>query len=419
MNTDSDIAAHDYLAEGDEGAVRYGLPASMRSLSWDAPAELAGIGTKGLLVGAVGIVGLAVGFFLDSDQFFRSYLVSFVYWLSIALGCLAISMVHHLSRGAWGLVIRRVLEAGARTIPFFFLLGLPLLLGLDVLYPWSRPDVVAADELLQAKAGYLNDFGFILRYVIYFAVWTALAWVLSRISLKQDETANPYLARKMQLIAAPGLPLYFLAATFASFDWLMSLDPHWYSTIYGVWFAAGHGLGGLALVILMALFLLRREPMRQVLAARHFHDWGKLLLAFVMLWAYFAFSQFLIIWSANIPSETSFYVERTEHGWQWVALALIVGHFALPFLLLLSRDLKRKAPRLAGVAILILVMRWVDIYWQAAPLFGRETILPHWLDLAGMLAIGGLWVWLFTRQFASRSILPINAPNLEEAIGDE
>jgi len=393
--------------------------ADFRERSWEAPADLSGIRSKALVVGGAGLALTAVGFFVDREQFFLSYLVALTFWLSIALGCFAISMLHHLSRGAWGLVARRVLEAGARTVPVFLLLFLPLLAGLDVLYPWARPEVVAADEILRNKQAYLNTGGFIFRLVVYFAIWSAFAWVLSRMSRKQDETGDPSLARRMQVLSAPGLGLFALAATFASFDWLMSLDPHWYSTIYGVWFVGGQGLAGFAFLILIALFLSRRPPMAGVLAGRHFHDWGKLMLAFVMLWAYFAFSQFLIIWSANLPSETSFYIARTRGGWQWVALVLIVGHFALPFLLLLSRDLKRDARRLAWVATLVLAMRWVDLYWQAAPLFHPESLLPHWLDATAVLGLGGLWVFLFTRQLASRPLLPVNAPNLEEALGDE
>lgn len=393
--------------------------ATFRTESWLAPEGLDRVQSRALLAGGGGIAVCALGFFTgDRGQFFQSYLTAYLFWLSIALGCLAVSMLHHLSRGAWGLVGRRVLEAAARTLPALFLLFTPLLFGLGELYPWARPEAVAADELLQHQQPYLNVGFFVGRWILYFALWAGFAWLLSRLSKRQDETADPRLARRMQVISAPGLALYALAATFASFDWLMSLEPHWFSTIYGVYFLGGQGLGAFAFLILAALFLAEREPMDRVLARRHFHDYGKLMLAFVMLWAYFAFSQFLIIWSANLPSEISFYLHRSRHGWQWIALALILGHFAFPFVLLLSRDLKRRARRLAAVALLVLVMRWVDLYWQVAPTFHPEGFLPHWLDAGAMLAVGGLWLALFVRELKRRPLLPVNAPQLEEAIGE-
>lgn len=393
---------------------------SWRTASWLAPEAVDRVGRRAWGVAAVGVVLTALGYFAaGSGQFFQSYLTAYIYWLGLALGCLGVAMIHHLSGGAWGLVVRRVLEAASRTLPVMLLLFLPLLAGLSQLYSWARPEAVAADELLQHKQPYLNPDFFTGRAVAYFALWIALAWVLSRLSARQDETGDPKLARRMRAVAAPGLVLFALAVTFAAFDWLMSLDPHWYSTIYGVYFLGGFGLTAFAFLAVVGLFLSRREPMSRAFGRRHFHDYGKLMLAFVMLWAYFAFSQFLIIWSGNLPEEIGYYLERTRYGWQVVALALIVAHFALPFVLLLSRDLKRQARRLIWVALLVLAMRWVDIYWQIGPVFHAERIAPHWLDLATMLALGGIWVALFARKLKRRPLLPINAPDLEEALGDE
>ncbi len=298
------------------------------------------------------------------------------------------------------------------------ILFVPILFGLGDLYPWARPAEVAASELLQHKAPYLNRTFFIIRLVLYFAIWCWMALSLSRLSKRQDETNDPSLARRMQVISAPGLVIFALTITFAIFDWLMSLDPEWFSTIYGVWFLGGMGLATFAFLIVMATYLVRREPMSQALAPRHFHDYGKLMFAFTLLWAYFSFSQFLIIWSANLPEEIVFYLHRSRHGWQWMSLLLVIGHFALPFVLLLSRNLKRTPPKLVKIALLILVMRWVDFYWQAAPTFHPETLLPHWLDVAAMAGIGGIWFGLFVRELRSRSLLPLNAPNLEEALGE-
>ena len=396
-----------------------GLAAPWRERSWEPPEALGRFARRAFAVGGIGAALSGLGFAVDPSQFFAAYLVAYLFWLSIALGGFAVSMIHHLTGGAWGLPVRRVLEAASRTLPYLALLFLPLLAGLADLYPWARPEAVAADVLLRHKAPYLNLPFFLARAALYFALWGGFAWLLSRLSRRQDALGDPRLARRMQLLAAPGLGLYCLAATFASFDWLMALDPHWYSTIYGVYFVGGHGLSGFAFLILAALALSRCEPLAGALARRHFHDWGKLMLAFVMLWAYFGFSQFLIIWSANLPSEIGFYLERTRHGWQWAALALVVGHFALPFALLLSRDLKRHARRLAVVAGVVLAMRWVDLYWQAAPALHPERVAPHYLDAIAMVAVGGLWLGLFARELGSRPLLPLGAPGLEEALGDE
>ena len=370
---------------------------------------------RALVAAAVGAVGCIVGALLDWPQLLRAYLVGWLFWLGIALGCLALSMINHLSRGAWGVVVRRVMEAAARTLPLLAVLALPILLGLDHLYEWLHPH--AGDAVLEHKAPYLNLPFFLVRFALYFALWYGLALVLSRLSWRQDETGDPGLARRMQLIAAPGLAAYCLAATFASIDWLMSLQPHWYSTIYGVYFMGGQALSGLAFVITAGYLLARRPPMDRVLAPRHFHDWGKLFLAFVMLWAYFSFSQFLIIWSGNLPEETTWYVTRLEHGWGWIALALVLFHFALPFVLLLSRDLKRHARLLAGVAGSMLVMRFVDLYWQVEPAFHEGAFSFSWMYLVTPVAIGGLWLWWFLRELAKRPLLPINDPDLAEAVG--
>ena len=381
-----------------------------------APAAVDRIQRLGLIVGVIGAVLCAIGFFVSPEYFFRSWLVGWVYWMGVTLGCFAIFMLHQLTRGAWGLVVRRVMEAASRTLPWLLLLALPILLGMKSLYIWARPEVVAADELLQAKEPYLNVPFFLVRLAIYFAIWGGFAFVLNRMSLKQDTSDDPGLTRRMQLTAAFGLAAYCLAVTFASVDWLMSLDPHWFSTIYGVYLMGSQGLAALAFIITFALFLSRREPMAGVIQPRHFHDWGKLFLAFVMLWAYFSFSQFLIIWSGNLPEEIEWYLHRLHGGWGLVALLLVVFHFALPFVLLLSRDFKRSGRLLAGVAVLMLVMRWVDLLWQVEPSFEEHHVVHYWLYLAAPAAIGGFWLFLFVRELKKRPILPVNDPYLPEAI---
>ncbi len=389
----------------------------LKSRSWAAPDSVRALGNRSLLVGGVGLALLAVGFFVNRAQFFQAYLTAWIYILLLGLGCLGILMLHHMTRGAWGLVVRRQLEAGARTLPTIGLLFLPILFGMNELYSWMRPEM-AAKEVVHHKIGYLNQPFFIARYVLYFLIWSFLAWQLSRLSRQQDQNADPALTRRMQVYAAPGLLIFALSVSFASFDWMMSLDPEWWSTIYGIYFIGCAGLAGFAFLNVSALWLSRQAPLNEVLAPRHFHDYGKLMLAFTMLWAYFSFSQFLIIWSGNLPEEITFYLHRNTPGWQFLTLVLPVLHFALPFVLLLSRNLKRDAPRLAKVAAFILVMRFVDLYWQIAPNFNRDSMMPHWQYFAGIVGLGGVWLGLFARELASRPILPVNAPDIEEAIGD-
>jgi hypothetical protein len=298
------------------------------------------------------------------------------------------------------------------------LLFAPVLAGMSHLYPWARP-AAAADELLQHKTLYLNPFGFTIRSIFYLAVWSFIAALLARFSRQHDRSGEAGLLLRMRTLAAPGLGIYCLLATFASVDWLMSLDPHWYSSLFGVYFIVGHGLSALAFIVPVALYLSQREPLEGILKAHHFHDYGKLMLAFVMLWAYVAVSQLLIIWSGHLPEEIGWYLERGQGGWKWLSVALALFHFLLPFLLLLSRDVKRDARLLAGVALLVLAMRWFDLYWLAAPSFHHHGLGFHWLDLATLLGVGGLWLGWFCSRLQRGPLLPVNEPNLEEALSHD
>lgn len=380
------------------------------------PAGLARVQRLGWTLGGLGLAACLAGWLVHPEQFFRSYLTGVLLWLGIALGCLGISMLQHLTHGAWGLVVRRVFEAASATLPVLFVLFVPVLLGMQHLYAWSRPEVVAGDALLQAKSGYLNVSFFAARAVLYFAIWIALALSLRRLSLAQDRTGDPRLYHRLRVVSGAGLPLYVLTATFAAIDWLMSLEPHWFSSIYGFQFVGGHAVSALGFLLVVALFLVRTPPMREVLAARHFEDYGKLLLAFVLLWSYFGVSQFLIIWSANLPEEIPWYLHRQHGGWQALSVLLVVFHFALPFLVLLSRTVRRDPRRLAVVGGLVLLMRWCDLYFQAAPTF-QESALPHWLDVAAVVGVGGVFAALFARALGSRSLLPVHDPYLPEAVG--
>lgn len=368
------------------------------------------------MAGVLGAAACGAGAFLDSAQFYRSYLIGLLLWTGVAAGCFALGMLQHLTGGRWGMAARRMYEAAGRTLPFVLLLFVPLFFGLPKLYVWARPDVVKDDPLLLHKAPYLNPTGFVVRTVAFFVLWSILAYVLSKMSAEQDRTGDPALMRKMQAVSAGGLLLFVLTMSLSAVDWLMSLDPHWASSIYGVYVVGGQALSAFAFTIIVGLWLSRREPMSAVFVPARFHEYGKLMFAFVMLWAYFSFSQFLIIWSGNLSEEVSWYMHRLRGGWGVLALALVILHFALPFLLLLSRQLKKDAGKLAAVAAFVLVMRWIDIYWQAAPAF-HESHGFHWLDLAAPVAIGGLWTSLFFRELRRRPLVPIGDPRLEEALG--
>ena len=383
---------------------------------WSPPADLAELERRAWMAGGAGLVLSALGALLDHAQFAQSYLVAWLLWTGVAFGCFAVMSLHHLSRGGWGLMIRRVLEAAAKTMPLMALLFVPVLLLLSDIYVWADPEAVAAEKYIAKKAGYLNPTFFTARFVGYFLILFGLAWLLCKLSLRQDATGDPSLFRRMQRIAGPSLGIYVLVATLAAVDWIMSTDPLWYSSLFGVYFIGGHGVSAFAFVIPVALWLRGREPMSRAFTDRHFHDYGKLLFAFVMLWAYFAVSQLLIIWSGNLAEEVTWYVERVQGGWKLVGILLGVLHFALPFLLLLSRDLKRSARRLATVAVLLLVMRWVDLYWQVGPAFHHHGFAIHWLDLTTVVGLGGLWLATVFRLLGRHPLLPANDPYLAEAL---
>lgn len=375
---------------------------------------------RALIVGIGGLALCVVGAFLNAGQFFQSYLMAYLFWLGITLGCLGILMLHHLVRGMWGLVIQRFLESGTRLIPLMALLFIPIgLLGLTHLYAWARPEVVANDELLQHKAIYLNIPFFLTRTVIYFLIWMAVMYGLNRWSRERGQTMDMPLIRRLQRLSGGGLVLYGGTVTLASIDWVMSLEPHWYSTIYGVIFLIGQGVSTLAFVIIVAALLANRKPLADLIATRHFHDLGNLLLAFVMLWAYVAFSQFLLIWAGNLPEEIPWYLHRTNGGWKWIGLFLIVFHFAVPFLLLLSRRIKRGIRAISTLAIAMIFIHLVNLFWIVAPAFHQKGFYLHWLDIVAPVGVGGIWIAAFVWQLQKRPLLPLDDPLLEKAFGPE
>ena len=388
----------------------------MTSGPYNAPPNVNRVQQRALIVGAVFALLFAVGFFVNRDQFFHSYLFAFSFWAGISIGALALLMLQHLTGGGWGLVIRRVLEAATRTLPLVLILFVPIVLGAHRLYKWTDAHEVAEHPVLKEKSKYLNLPFFTVRAVIYFAIWLALTYFLNRWSLLQDRTADRKYTKNMRVLSGPGMVLFVFTVSFASIDWFMSLDWEWSSTIYGFIFVAAWSLSALAFTIAVMAALSKHEPMNNVVAQLHFHDLGKLLLALVMLWSYFAFSQFLIIWSGNLPEEIRWYLPRTHGAWGAIALAVIVLHFAFPFLFLLSRSLKRHAGKLVIVAMLILVMRLIDLFWMIEPNFTEKDFHFSWMDLVAPIAMGGLWLGIFARALSQRALIPINDPQFETVL---
>jgi hypothetical protein len=381
--------------------------------AYTAPAEVGVFQKRALIVGVVFMVLLAIGALMNRQQFFRSYLVAYIFWAGIAIGSLAILMLQHLTGGGWGLVIRRVLEAAARTIPVVALMFIPIIIGAHDLYPWTHAEEMSTPALKQKARLYLNMPFFIGRAVLYFAIWSLFAYLLTKWSSEQDRSADRRYTKRMRMLSGPGIGVFVLTVTFASVDWAMSLNPEWFSTIYGLLFVAAWALSALAFVIAVMAFLVRREPLSRVVRPNHFQDLGKLMLAFVMLWAYFSFSQFLIVWSGNLPEEIQWYLPRVRGGWGVIALTVVIFHFAFPFMLLLSASLKRNAGKLMILAILILVMRLIDFFWMIAPEFSHEGFHVSWMDFVAPLAVGGIWLATFFWQLAKRPLMAINDPQYD------
>jgi len=371
-----------------------------------------------LIGGVVGVLGLGASLALkggDPEQFYWSWLVAFMYFLSIGLGALFFVLVNYATKAGWGIVVRRLVENVMSTLPLFVLLAIPLLfLGVHDLFHWSHADEVAKDHLLAGKEPFLNVGFFQVRGLVYLGVWAALSWFFGSRSRRQDRTGDAGLTHALVKISGPAIALFALTLTFASFDWIMSLNPHWYSTIFGVYYFAGSLVAIFAFTALLAKGLTRAGHLEGVITEEHYHDLGKLLFAFIVFWAYIGFSQFFLIWYGNIPEETVWYIARNREGWQNVTLLLAVGHFALPFLFLMPRTIKRS--RLLAVGcVWMLFIHLVDIYWLIMPSHHAHFALSL-MDLTTLLAVGGFWLatmgWIMNRQ----SLVPIHDPRLVESL---
>ncbi len=429
-----------------------------------------------LIIGMIGLIASVIGMFLDRDQFFQSWLTSFTYWVSIGFGALLFVMLHHMVGAVWSIVIRRLMEAVMMALPYMIIFAIPVLIGIPSLYEWANLDshgdehtqVVAHTEehgetephaetvlheedhhgeavteehhsemehdesgihgenhhahqahvdLIRSKQGYLNTPFFIIRTIVYFAVWTLLALLLWRTSIGQDFNGyDPAQQTSFRKISAPGIIVYALTVTFAGFDWLMSLMPAWYSTIYGLYYFAGGLMSIMAFTAVVTVTLNRNKVLDTVISKEHYHDIGKLLFAFMIVWAYFAFSQYLLIWYANIPEETIYYRDRWVGSWKIVSVLIPIAHFVIPFILVMSRHIKRNPKLLRFWAIWLLVMHWVDLYWNVMPVFHATSAMPSWMDLATMMGIGGFFLFFFWKNFTQHPAVPVHDPRLQESI---
>ncbi|MBI2214022.1 MAG: quinol:cytochrome C oxidoreductase [Acidobacteria bacterium] len=357
-----------------------------------------------------------------SQRFLQSYLLAFTFFLSLALGALFFVLISHLTRSGWSVTLRRLAEDLASTLWLAALLFVPIVLGIDELYEWAREDVVAHDAVLQGKAAYLNTNFFIIRWIFYFAVWVSLAEYFSRLSGKQDETGDPELTLRMERASAPGMLLFAVTITFASFDLLMSLDAHWFSTIFGVYFFSGSTVSFFALLAVVVLFMQRIGFVRHSVTVEHLHDVGKLTFAFVVFWAYIAFSQYMLIWYGNLPEETGWYERRQEGDWTWASLGLLAGHFLIPFLFLMSRHVKRRRGMLAAGATWVLLMHVLDLYWIIMPQKQFDTagrIPLHGFDVLCLAGFALLFIAAAKQTMGRRSLIPERDPRLAEAMAFE
>lgn len=387
----------------------------MTTDTYQAPESVSGLQRFGTIAAVIGLVLTGIGFAMSGlERFYQAYLVVYTFWLGVSLGSMALLMVQHLSGGAWGIVIRRPLEAAASTLPVMAVLFLPIIPGMHDLYHWTHADALS-DPMIASKAAYLNTPFFLVRAAFYFLVWIAISQLLLKWSKEQDETGDPAYADKLAYLSGGGLVVYSLTVTFAVTDWLMSVNPHWFSTMWGPLFMVGQGLGALAVAINVLVLLGKTDPMDRVVNSSHLHDIGKLLFAFLMLWAYLAFSQFLIVYSANLAEEVPHYIARSQGGYQYITVALILLHFIVPYSILLSRDVKRDTVRLRMVAAWLLLMRFVDHYWQVAPEY-HDTLSVSVVDVALPIAIGGVFLTLYAMRLKSLPLLPLHDTGLQKAL---
>jgi len=381
------------------------------------------------LLGSAALLALSVvGWITDAPQFYFSYLVAWVFCLALALGGLFFVMIHHITRSFWAVSVRRIAEALAMSFPLLALMSIPILFGMHDLFHWSHHDVMTPgtaefDAILYGKRTYLNTPFFIGRLVLYFAVWTAIAYKLYSLSVRQDVAPDESIPFRQRRVSAWGIPVFAVTLAFASYDYLMSLDPHWFSTMFGVYYFAGAFWSAVAFITFTAILLQRGGAMRGLVNTAHYHDLGKWMFAFTVFWAYIAFSQYMLIWYGNLKEETIWFEHRTTHGWGWHASALIIAHFILPFFILLSQAVKKSTVLLAIMAVWFFVMQWFDLHWLSLPVLTQSALEDgvhratfSWLDFTTWLGLFGLFASLFWLRLSRHALVPVNDPRLGRSI---
>jgi hypothetical protein len=401
------------------------MNAATPHLDLTAPEVVRKISQRSLVIGVVFALISGALAFVRPDEFYRAYLLGFMCWLGVALGSMAIVMIRHLTGGGWGTVIRRILGAAMRTLPVLAILFIPIIIavGQHRIYPWAMPLESIQDTHIREhlekhsfiKASYLNFSGFVIRAFFYFAIWNVLSFLLSKWSKQTDHAGAPDNSGRFKAVAGPGLILYGFTISFAAIDWVMSLDPSWISTIFGLLILIGEVLSAMCFAVVVERILFNYKPMSEMLTPDFVHDHGKWMLTFIMVWAYFSFSQWLIIWAGNLPAEITFYLKRLSNGWGSIGLFLVLFHFAIPFALLLSRPFKRDIRRLVWLAVWMMLMRYLDLFWIIEPNFSK-TLTITIADIVVPIAIGGIWLWYFFRNLAALPLLPAYDPDAHEVL---
>jgi len=369
----------------------------------------------------LGIAGLLAGLVAAPRQFFVAYLAAYAFAVTIAVGALLFLMICHAMRATWPVALRRLVEATVGTLPLLAILFVPLLFGLRSLYPWLRPESIADEherQLVLHKLPYLNPSFFVARTALYFAIWIAAGALLRGWSLRSDLDPTRDPSAKLQTLSVAALPPVALAISFAAFDWLMSLTPAWFSTMFPVYVFAGGFLGAIAVLTLLTSASHRAELLPG-LSSSHYHALGRLLLAFTVFWAYAAFFQFFLVWIANRPDEAIYYAARMRRPWKGPSVVLVFAQFVLPFLALLNYDLKRRRGPLTALAIWLIAAHYVDVHWLVAPALRPAGPPYHWLDVAALLAVGGVTVAYGAWRLRGHPIVPIHDPALARALAYE
>jgi hypothetical protein len=374
--------------------------------------KLSKIQSGALLAGTLALLLSFIGCLYTPQQFFVSYLFSYLYWTGLATGCFLVAMIHYLTGGQWGHPIRRFLEAGYSTLPILAFLFVPLLFGLTYLYPWARAGEMT--DILEKKQPYLGRSFFITRVIVILTVWAIIALRLRKLSLTQDETKEASPSQRLARLSGPGLVIVPITATFAYIDWIMSTEPKWYSTVFAIIVLAGQVLLAYSFSVVLLKAFERIEPIASITSRRHYHQIGNLILTFVLFWTYVSFSQLLIIYAGNKPEEIAWYLHRIAGGWRYLLGAIALFHFFLPFLILLFRGFKRRSSLLALLALSLMAIHLLYAYWVVAPSIFPDGLHVSWLNFAVPLGLGGIWFAAFLWLLRRAPLVPLNDPRMHE-----